>query len=706
MLGVHFFCEGAEMAARRVLVGLMVVVICLLGRAWGEELPLVGKVALQPLAGHARAVAEAMEFMGQPLDARTREAIEKASAATDEAEGVRGIQAALDPFCLVGVDINPEARVKASAGPAKASLVEQGWRAFLVKVHNQAGLTAELKAESSQAGKVYNVSKDAPRDRWMDLAMYTGRPLSPRLSGLEVEYRVLQVYSRDAGKRQANLSFSAGQGTQDLGFRSDVNVLFEAEASKEVTFRVKDVDGAPTMAGLTIKDKAGRVYPYQPKRLAPDFYFHPQVYRSDGETVRLPAGAYSVEVTRGPEYLPQAMELAVGDGPATMEIALKRCADPSKLGYWSGDHHIHAAGCADYTNPTEGVHAIDMIRHVLGEDLKVGCNLTWGPCFDYQKQFFTGNIDPVSKKPYLLRYDIEVSGFGSHQSGHLCLLRLKDQMYPGGSSKDHWPTLGLNTLKWAKKQGAVTGPAHSGSGLVVRQHNGQLPNYIVPPYDGIGANEFIVDITHEVEGPDGKMVPAVDFISTVDTDPFAELNMWYHSLNVGFRVRASGETDFPCIYGERVGMGRSYVKLDGGLDFDQWCEGIRKGREVVFGRPTGDRAALSNVDVDAVRLGLGDEVAQWRDTDALERLAHVGLDDLGGIAGEHDARRLPDLHRTVDGEMPRDRRLRRIPRSVGRDIENLHAVNVPRVRVRAGRPSGRGACGRRSRPRSLRASPR
>jgi hypothetical protein len=49
----------------------------------------------------------------------------------------------------------------------------------------------------------------------------------------------------------------------------------------------------------------------------------------------------------------------------------------------------------------------------------------------------------------LLRYDIEVSGFGSHQSGHLCLLRLKDQMYPGGDSKDHWPTLGLNTLRWA-----------------------------------------------------------------------------------------------------------------------------------------------------------------------------------------------------------------------------------------------------------------
>jgi hypothetical protein len=76
-------------------------------------------------------------------------------------------------------------------------------------------------------------------------------------------------------------------------------------------------------------------------------------------------------------------------------------------------------------------------------------------------------------------------------------------------------------------------------------------------------------------------VPAVDFISTVDTQFRSELNMWYHTLNVGFRQRISGETDFPCITGERVGLGRSYVKLDGRLDYDAWCEGIRQGRTYV-----------------------------------------------------------------------------------------------------------------------------
>jgi hypothetical protein len=229
-----------------------------------------------------------------------------------------------------------------------------------------------------------------------------------------------------------------------------------------------------------------------------------------------------------------------------------------------------------------------MARHCQGEDLKVGANLTWGPGFDHQKQFFTGKLDRHSRYPYLLRYDVEVSGFGSHQSGHLCLLRLKEQIYPGGDSKDHWPTLGLNTLRWAKAQGAICGPAHSAIGLAPTRERvagpdgpDGLPHYAIPAYDGIGANEFIVDVTHQVPGPDRKPVPAVDFVSTMDTDRRAELNIWYHVLNCGFRPRVSGETDFPCLSGERVGLGRVYVKQRRRLTYDDWCEGIREGRSYV-----------------------------------------------------------------------------------------------------------------------------
>ncbi len=543
------------------------------------DFPQSFNVELQPLKSQVKRVVEAMDYLGFPLTAADRKELDAAVAEEHQASSREGIQKVLDRYALYGVHINPEMRVKVSQGPAKAILHEQGWSQFLVKVHNESGTTAELKAVSPQAISLHNSdAKDIP-DRWLDVQMFNGQPLGKTLNGLELEYRVVQLYSRDAGKREAKMSFNVGQGTQDLGYRNEVDVLFDCQPAREIVFRVKDENGKPTTASFEIRDHAGRVYPSQAKRTVPDFAFHPQVYRVDGEHVRLPEGKYTIAFNRGPESIPEHRTVTIGKDTQEISFQVKRWIDPSLMGWWSGDHHIHAAGCAHYTKPTEGVHAPDMQRHIMGEDLKVGANLTWGPCFDYQKQFFTGKDNEVSQYPYLLRYDIEVSGFGSHESGHLCLLRLKEQMYPGGESKHHWPKLGLNTLKWAKAQGALTGPAHSGWGLATKST--ELPNYEVPPFDGIGANEYIVDVTHKVPGPTGELVPAVDFISTVDTPYLWELNIWYHTLNVGFQTRISGETDFPCIYGEKVGLGRSYVHLGDTLNYEEWCEGIRAGRNYV-----------------------------------------------------------------------------------------------------------------------------
>jgi hypothetical protein len=555
---------------------------------------------LQPFTAQVKRLTEALEYLGSPLDAKTQALLKEAFAEKNVTNASEKIQSTLDAHCLFIVNINPEMRVKVAPGQAKAELVEQGWRQFLVKVVNESGTTAPLRAVSPNAVSVFSDEGGGPkrsasdqfyRDKgqslaladnaqlWLELQSYDAQPLAKSLSGLPLEYRIIQLYSRDAGRREAKISFNVGQGTQDIGFRNEVDTLFTCLPARAITLRVRDENDQPTTSEFIIRDTQRRIYPSQAKRLAPDFPFHPQVYRTDGETLKLPDGDYTVEFSRGPESISQTQKVTVGADTGQLEFKVQRWIDPAHFGWWSGDHHIHAAGCAHYVKPTEGVFASDMIRHCMGEDLKVGANLTWGPCFDYQKQFFCGAVDKVSQYPYLLRYDIEVSGFGSHNSGHLCLLRLKEEIYPGGDSKDHWPTLCLNTLRWAKKQGSVCGPAHSGWGLEVKTT--ELPNYIVPAFDGIGANEYIVDVTHELPGPDGKPLPAVDFLSMVDTPYVWELNMWYQTLNVGYRTRVSGETDFPCIYGEKVGLGRSYVKLDGKLDYDQWCEGVRTGRNYV-----------------------------------------------------------------------------------------------------------------------------
>ncbi|HJQ24325.1 MAG TPA: CehA/McbA family metallohydrolase [Blastocatellia bacterium] len=544
------------------------------------------QVELQPLAAQVRRVVEAMDYLGSPLAASDRQALDQALNEADADRGINAIQSVLDKYTLIEVGINPESRVKVTQGAARAELVEQGWRTFLVKVQNEAGVTAQLKAESPNAQPVYARGKSAnieggfsvdpipsqvitPADvanRWLDLSMFNKPPLKAELSGLAVEYRIIQLYSRDRGKREARISFNVGQGTQDIGYRNDVDILFTCLPSVPITLRVLDENGKPTVGSFLIRDAQGHIYPAKAKRLAPDFSFHPQVYRSDGEAIHLAAGDYTFEFSRGPEYLVKQQAIKVTDKPQTFTFRLERWIDLARLGWYSGDHHIHAAGCSHYEAPTQGVLPQDMMRHILGEALNVGSVLTWGPCYYYQKQFFEGRDNRLSTADNLMRYDLEVSGFPSSHCGHLVLLRLKEQNYPGAKVIEDWPTWDLPILKWGKAQGAVVGFAHSGWGLEAKTD--QLPNYEMPKFDGIGANEYVVDVAHD----------AVDFISTVDTPSVWELNVWYHALNCGFRTRISGETDFPCIYGERVGLGRSYVKLDGKLNYDAWVEGVRDGR--------------------------------------------------------------------------------------------------------------------------------
>jgi hypothetical protein len=570
----------------------------------GPDLPLVLNVDLQPLLAQVHRLIAATDYLGAPLTAADKQALRELAPDRDDRESVKAIQEMLDPYCLLGVTIPPGAEPSVVMGPAKPELVEGGWRLFLVKVHNAGRIEAGLRPVSPQAGPLAGAPQESLDRRWLDMLMFDRQPLAELLSGLALEYRLLQLYSRDSGSREAGLTFELvwpeGALAPDFDWRgNEVPVRFDCRVAQPVRWRVRDESGKPATAGFVIRDALGRVYPSQAKRLAPDFAFHPQVYRAEGEVLRLPAGEYQVEFWRGPESVTQLQSLTVLETGADQEASfrLRRWIDPARLGWWSGDHHIHAAGCAHYFKPTEGVRPEDMFRHTLGEDLKVGAALTWGPGFDHQKRFFTGRDDRVSRRSNILHYDVEVSGFGSDRSGHLVLLRLTEQLPPGGDSYHHWPTLGLNTLRWAKRQGAVCGPAHSGWGLGVEST--ELPNYVVPPFDGMGANEYIMDVTHEVPGPDGRLVPAVDFMSTVDTQYTGELNMWYHTLNVGFRTRIGGETDFPCVSGDRVGMGRSYVKLEGPLEYGAWCEGLRRGRAYV----TEGRSHLLEFRVNDVAVG-------------------------------------------------------------------------------------------------------
>jgi len=648
----------------RLATVLTVVSTCLWPslRLHGQRLPIDSTADAQPLVSHALRLAEALQYLGNPLRPEDAHAIAGLKNEAPSAATVRRIQRILDPYVLAMAEINPESRVKVVRGPAPALLTQDGWTSFLVKVHNQAGINPELEVASPNAEPILHVMSAwkasptlppgsyplPPRDaavplspgelahRFLYLEMYRQRPLLGNLSGQRVEYAVMQVYARETGAREARIGFHVGQGTQDIGFRNDVAILFEIRPSVKVTLRVKDYDGSPTMGSFTITDGIDRlahsaespfpndyrngfalvnspgapytwpplpdqpelrlnaqrvtdspgiapkrlmgIYPLPSRRLAsrdeyPDFYFQAQIYRADGEHVYLPPGTYTVEVTRGPEYLVETRTLYVPAGAASYEATfrLKRWVDLATLGWFSADHHVHGAGCSHYESPEQGVPPGAMWRQALGEALSVTSVLSWGPGWYHQKQFFTGKEDSLSTARNVIRYDVEVSGFPSQRTGHLILTGLKEDDYPGTTTIEDWPSWGVPILRWAKSQGALTGYAHSGSGLEPTEPSNDLPNYVLPKMNGNGAQEYVVAATEGL----------VDVLSIGDTPFQWELNLWYHMLNVGFRTRLVGETDFPCITHGRVGLFRTYAKLDGPLTFDAYLNAARAGRSYV-----------------------------------------------------------------------------------------------------------------------------
>jgi hypothetical protein len=613
--------------------------------AAGQNLAII-QVEGQPLAANVRRLMQALDFLGAPLSQETQKAIQ---SACDEQDANK-IQRLLDPQVLLAVHLNPESRVKVACGPARATLQQMGYKPVVVKVTNDSTATKALRIGSPQAGPPFggpwdrvkltrpdqiplaNDPKGRPeKERFLSVEMFASQPMTSHLSGLNVEYAIALIYSSEAGKREATIAFDIGQGTQDLGFRGETPVLFDVRPAIPVKLAIADQDGKPTVGRLTFRDKGDHVYPPQARRLAPDLFFQEQIYRNDGDVVLLPPGEFTMQYGRGPEYRLQKKTITVpATGAAKVSVKLERWIDPSAYGFFSGDHHVHAAGCAHYTSPTEGVMAKDMYLQVKGEGLNVGCLLTWGPCYDFQRQFFEPTPNKLSEPLTVLKYDVEVSGFGSQALGHVCLINLRDQTYPGsgGTKEKGWPSWTTPLMRWAKAQGAVTGYAHSANGLQVEpvaaskrmlaalDKNGdrelspaeakagllpepfekidangdgllslaeleaahrraatRLPNLAIPELNGIGAQEIFVTTSQGL----------CDFISAMDTARIPEWNCWYHIMNCGFPLKVSGETDFPCISGSRVGQGRVYVQLGkvDRVEFADWAIGLARGHSYV-----------------------------------------------------------------------------------------------------------------------------
>jgi hypothetical protein len=189
-------------------------------------LPVVEGVEWASFRDRTRTLLKGLESLKSPLPVETVQRLnlllDKEDATPETAEAVQKL---LDPFCMVGVSINPESRVKAARGPAGAELPLNRETIVLIKINNEAGVTQALNLAGTQL-----TTADKPEDgKWLRAVIANDDPFPSKLSGKRVDYVVLKLTPFEAGKREATLKFDVGQGTQDLGFRGEVPILFRVK---------------------------------------------------------------------------------------------------------------------------------------------------------------------------------------------------------------------------------------------------------------------------------------------------------------------------------------------------------------------------------------------------------------------------------------------------------------------------------------------
>jgi hypothetical protein len=166
------------------------------------------------LSENLAAVRKSLASHGQPWPEAIDAALLKATTAHDADGAIEAVAARV----FLVVTINPEGRVRVARGGYTPILERAKAHWALVKVNNQSGGQQRLSARVACISADFNP---------FDLSVDASAPLTADLKGFPLEYRLLKISCGVVGQREATISFNAGQGTEDLGFRGETPVLFQ-----------------------------------------------------------------------------------------------------------------------------------------------------------------------------------------------------------------------------------------------------------------------------------------------------------------------------------------------------------------------------------------------------------------------------------------------------------------------------------------------
>jgi len=339
---------------------------------------------------------------------------------------------------------------------------------------------------------------------------------------------------------------------------------------------IRNEDGKEVPARVSIMDSRGKFYAPQSAWIHADDSrnlstqkFESHYFQSDGiEDVKVPIGKLVLQVSHGPLYEIQKLEVDVNTITNPVVINLKRLNLPNDFGkWWSGDVHVHMNYTGQYQNKPDR-----LVQQAKAEDLNFVYNLIVNkeqriPDLNY----FSTTPDQVSDSETILLHGQE---FHTSFWGHLGLLNLKDHfILPDYSG---YPQTAVESL--FPHNSFIADRAHAQQGLVGYVHPFEQSE-VFPDQSATLFNELPVDAAL------GK----VDYYELIGfSDHKASEHVWYKLLNCGFRIPAAAGTDAMANYASLrgpVGLNRVYVQAEETLDASMFEAKLKAGKSFVTNGP-------------------------------------------------------------------------------------------------------------------------
>ena len=352
----------------------------------------------------------------------------------------------------------------------------------------------------------------------------------------------------------------------------------------QLDVQVLDEQGSSTLARISVTDAAGRFCAPignwihaddgfdRSQRPFEAHYFYNRFHDADHGDLEVPMGKLTIEISRGPRYVPETREVLVtktGVPSQTIRLRLVGAID-DRSGHWmSSDLHVHGNYGGTYKNDRYA-----LVDQAEGEDVDIANNLVVN-----KEQRFPDIA--LFEQPNNLRdpdHQI-VRGQEFHTSywGHRGILHLQDHLllpgyagYPNTAAASLYP-MNADVYDMAHAQGALVGAVHPFD---------EEPNPFALPAQTI-TDELPIDVAL------GKL----DYMEVVGfSDHKSTAAVWYRLLNLGFRIPAGGGTDATANYAApirgMVGFDRVYTWVPAWPStLETWTDGLKRGRTFATNGP-------------------------------------------------------------------------------------------------------------------------